>query len=249
MVKNKKYGLIGKNISYSFSKKYFTEKFKNLELDNYSYNNFDLQTIEEFPSVYDAVIDTIQGFNVTIPYKEEIISYLDEMDDDANIIGAVNTIKISKEGRLKGYNTDIYGFENSLNPLLKSHVKKALILGTGGASKAIAFVLKKNDISVIFVSRNPSNPKTISYEDLTEEVIHNHHLIINCTPLGTFPNTESLPDIPYEFLNDKHFLFDLVYNPAITEFLAKGKERGATIKNGEEMLKLQADQAWRIWNS
>lgn len=249
MTKIKKYGLIGKNISYSFSKKYFTEKFKDLKLNNYSYDNFDIQSIEEFPTMYDAVIDSIQGFNVTIPYKQEIIKYLDEIDDDAKAIGAVNTIKISSKGKLKGYNTDIYGFENSLKPLLKSNVKKALILGTGGASKAIAYVLNKNDISFNFVSRNAIRPKTISYDDLTEEVISNHQLIINCTPLGTFPNIENSPDIPYEFLTDKHFLFDLVYNPSITVFLAKGKKQGAIIKNGEEMLQLQADRAWQIWNS
>jgi len=249
MTKNKKYGLIGKNISYSFSKKYFTEKFKNLELNNYSYDNFDLETIEEFPSIYESVMGQIQGFNVTIPYKQEIIGYLDEIDDDASIIGAVNTIKISNKGKLKGYNTDIYGFEHSLKPLLRSNIKNALILGTGGASKAIAFVLKKNNINCNFVSRSPTKPKTISYDDLTEKVIDKHHLIVNCTPIGTFPNIESAPEIPYEFLGDAHLLYDLVYNPEVSKFLEKGKERSASIKNGEEMLQLQADRAWEIWNS
>ena len=249
MTKNKKFGLIGKNISYSFSKKYFTEKFKNLELDNYTYENFDLQAIEDFPAMYKDLRDQIQGFNVTIPYKQDIIKYLDDIDEDANTIGAVNTIKILKEGKLKGYNTDIYGFENSLRPLLHSHIKKALILGTGGASKAIAFVLKKNDIYCNFVSRNPTNLQTISYDDLDVRVISKHHLIINCTPVGTFPNIESSPEIPYEFLGDKHFLYDLVYNPEVSTFLAKGEERGAKIKNGEEMLQLQADRSWEIWNS
>ena len=249
MKKNKKFGLLGKDISYSFSKKYFTEKFKNLGLKNYSYDNFDLQKIEDFPSEYDAVIDCIQGFNVTIPYKEEIIRYLDDIDDEAKTIGAVNTIKINQDGKLKGYNTDIYGFENSMKPLLKSNVKKALILGTGGASKAIAFVLNKNDIRFKYVSRSPKDSRTISYRDLTEEVINNHQLIVNCTPLGTFPNIESSPDIPYEFLTEEHFLFDLVYNPELSVFLFRGKERGAIIKNGEEMLQLQADRSWEIWNS
>jgi shikimate dehydrogenase len=249
MTKNKKFGLIGKNISYSFSKKYFTEKFKNLELNNYTYENFDLRAIEDFPAMYKDLRGQIQGFNVTIPYKQDIIKYLDEIDEDANTIGAVNTIKIMKEGKLKGYNTDIYGFENSLRPLLQSHIKKALILGTGGASKAIAFVLKKNDIYCNFVSRNPTNTQTISYDDLDVRVISNHHLIINCTPVGTFPNIESSPGIPYEFLGDKHFLYDLVYNPEVSTFLAKGEERGAKIKNGEEMLQLQADRSWEIWNS
>jgi shikimate dehydrogenase len=249
MIKNKKYGLIGKNLSYSFSKKYFTEKFKNLGLNNYSYENFDLQTIEEFPSMLESVIDQIQGFNVTIPYKQEIIEYLDEIDEEANSIGAVNTIKISKEGKLKGYNTDIYGFEHSLKPLLRSHVKNALILGTGGASKAIAFVLEKNNIQFNFVSRIPTKPRTISYDDLTGTIITEHHLIINCTPIGTFPKIESSPEIPYEFMGHKHLLYDLVYNPEVSTFLNKGKARGTNIKNGEEMLRLQADRSWEIWNS
>lgn len=248
-MKNKKYGLIGKNISYSFSKKYFTEKFRNLGLNNYSYDNFDLQSIEEFPSIYKSVIDQIQGFNVTIPYKQKIIEYIDEIDEDANTIGAVNTIKISEKGKLKGYNTDIYGFEQSLKPLLKSHVKNALILGTGGASKAIAFVLKNNNIRFNFVSRIPIKPQTISYDDLTEQVLDKHHLIINCTPIGTFPDIRNSPEIPYEFLGDKHLLYDLVYNPKVSAFLAKGKAHGTSIKNGEEMLQLQADRSWEIWNS
>ena len=249
MIKSKKYGLIGKNIAYSFSKRYFTEKFKNLHLNKYSYDNFDLQTIEDFPSLYNSLIDEIQGFNVTIPYKEEIIKYLDEIDGDADAIGAVNTIKILKKNKIKGYNTDIYGFEHSLRPLLESHIKNALILGTGGASKAIAFVLEKNNIYCNFVSRNPTKSQIISYVDLTKEVMAKNHLIVNCTPIGTFPNIESSPDIPYEFLTDKHFLYDLVYNPEISSFLAKGKEYGTVIKNGEEMLQLQADKSWEIWNS
>ena len=249
MIKSKKYGLIGKNIAYSFSKRYFTEKFNNLDLNNYSYDNFDLQTMEDFPSLYNSLIDEIQGFNVTIPYKEEIIKYLDEIDGDADAIGAVNTIKILKKNKIKGYNTDIYGFEHSLRPLLESHIKNALILGTGGASKAIAFVLEKNNIYCNFVSRNPTKSQIISYVDLTKEVMAKNHLIVNCTPIGTFPNIESSPDIPYEFLTDKHFLYDLVYNPEISSFLAKGKEYGTVIKNGEEMLQLQADKSWEIWNS
>jgi len=249
MKKNKKYGLIGKNISYSFSKRYFSEKFKNLDLNNYSYDNFDLQTIADFPILLEDTADEIRGFNVTIPYKEEIVKYLDEIDDDAKEIGAVNTIKIFNNKKIKGYNTDIYGFEYSLKPLLKSHVKNALILGTGGASKAIAFVLAKNKINCNFVSRNPTKNKTISYEDLTEEIMDKHYLIVNCTPIGTFPNINSSPDIPYEFLTEKHFLYDLVYNPEVSLFLKKGKDRGAIIKNGEEMLELQADRSWEIWNS
>lgn len=249
MSKSKKFGLIGKNISYSFSKNYFTKKFKNLGLDNYSYDNFDMQSIDEFPLIYENFKGEIGGINVTIPYKEEIIKYLDDTDQDAKKIGAVNTIKITEEGKLIGYNTDIYGFEESLKPLLKPHVKNALVLGTGGASKAIAFVLNKNNISCNFVSRNPSNDKTIAYEELTKKVIKHNHLIINCTPIGTFPNVENAPSIPYKFLSNRHILFDLVYNPEVTKFLKNGMKRGAIIKNGEEMLKLQANKAWDIWNS
>jgi shikimate dehydrogenase len=208
-----------------------------------------MQSIDEFPSVYNSIKDEIKGINVTIPYKEEIFKYLDDVDEDAKKIGAVNTIKITTSGRLKGFNTDIYGFEESLKPLLKSHVKNALILGTGGASKAIAFVLKKNKITCNFVSRTPSNSETISYDELTEKVIKVSHLIINCTPIGTFPNIEKSPEIPYEFLSNRHLLFDLVYNPEVTRFLENGLKQGAATKNGEEMLKLQADKSWEIWNT
>ncbi len=249
MAKKIKFGLIGKNISYSFSKKYFTEKFINLKLDKYSYENFDLKNIDEFPLVLDKNRDMLQGINVTIPYKQEIFGYLDEIDEDARTIGAVNTIKILKNGKLKGFNTDVYGFEQSLKPLLKNHIKNALILGTGGASKAVAFVLNKLGIGFKFVSRKSSNELSILYEQLTEDVMNSHHLIINCTPIGTYPKIENSPIIPYHFLTNSHFLYDLIYNPSETLFLAKGKEKGAIIKNGEQMLKLQADKAWDIWTS
>jgi len=243
------FGLLGKNISYSFSKKYFTEKFKELQLEHYSYKNFDLQRIEDFPLILSKNMDQLKGFNITIPYKEEIFQYLDEVDIDAETIGAVNTIKVMEDYRLKGFNTDVYGFENSLKSLLKGYEKQALILGTGGASKAIAFVLNKLNIDFKFVSRDPKNKNTIAYHHLNEEVIKQSHLIVNCTPLGTFPNVEDLPNIPYEFLTKEHILYDLIYNPAETSFLRKGKEMDCTIKNGEEMLQLQADRSWEIWNS
>ena len=249
MIKKMRFGLIGRNISYSFSRKYFSDKFSELKLDNYSYDNFDLQTIDEFPSVIGESIQSIQGLNVTIPYKLEVFKYLDEIDEDAKIIGAVNTIKILENGRLKGFNTDVFGFEQSLKPLLKKHVKSALILGTGGASKAVAFVLNKLNITYKFVSRTPKNIQTISYDELTKDVILNHHLIINCTPIGTIPDTDSSPNIPYQFIANKHFLYDLIYNPSETLFLSKGKEKGAIIKNGLQMLELQADKAWEIWTS
>ena len=249
MDKKVKYGIIGKNISYSFSKKYFTKKFIQLKLNHHSYENFDIQSIEELPLILNENTPSLKGINVTIPYKEEVFKYLDEIDEDAKTIGAVNTIKISKDYKLKGYNTDAYGFEKSLKPLLKNHINKALILGTGGASKAIAFVLNKLKIQFKFVSRTPDNTQTISYNDLTDEIIDSHHLIINCTPLGTFPEVENSPNIPYQHLTNRHLLYDLIYNPIETSFLSKGKEMGATIKNGKQMLELQADKAWEIWNS
>jgi len=243
----KLYGLLGKNISYSFSKKYFTYKFNEANLDC-TYKNFDLNSINELPEILDANIDYLKGFNVTTPYKETIFNYLDEVNQVAKEIGAVNCVKIIDKYYLKGYNTDAYGFGNSLKPLLKKQHKKALILGTGGASKAVAFVLKKLGIDFKFVSRNPVE-KQISYINLSKNSIENHTVIINTTPLGTKNNSEKeCPNIPYQFINDKHLLFDLIYNPKETVFLKKGKEKGATIKNGLEMLELQAEKSWEIWN-
>ncbi|KGL63910.1 shikimate dehydrogenase family protein [Polaribacter sp. Hel1_85] len=247
--KNKVFGLLGKDIEYSFSRGYFTEKFEKLNLKNYKYVNFDLQKIEEFPAVIEEGGKTLGGINVTIPYKEEVMQYLDKLDKTAKKIGAVNTIKFTKRGNLKGYNSDVVGFEKSIFPLIKKHHKRALILGTGGASKAIAYALKKNDIKFKFVSRNPKGKKQISYQDLTEKVLNKYQIIINSTPVGTSPNTEKCPDIPYQFITDKHLLYDLIYNPEVTTFLAKGKEQGAAIKNGYQMLQLQAEESWRIWNN
>lgn len=243
------FGLIGKNIAYSFSRNYFNEKFKKLGLKDYSYVNFDIPEIENFSNIFMENNTTLGGMNVTIPYKEAVIPYLDELDTDAKKIGAVNTIKILPNGRTKGYNTDVYGFENALKPLLKGNETHALILGTGGASKAIAFVLKKLNISYLYVSRTPKNSKTISYSALSESIIKKHTLIVNSTPLGTHPNIKDCPQIPYQFLSEGHVLFDLIYNPAITAFLDKGRQKGAAIKNGEQMLELQAEKAWEIWNN
>ena len=244
---SKTFGLLGKNISYSFSRGYFTEKFEKLKLNKYKYLNFDIQQIKDFPSIIGEE-KNLRGINVTIPYKEEIIPFLDKLDETAKNIGAVNTIKFTKRGNLKGYNSDVVGFENSIKPLLKSHHKKALILGTGGASKAIAFALNKNSIKFKFVSRNPEGKKEMSYDSLSEEILLKYTVIINCTPLGTFPKTEKCPDIPYQFITDAHLLYDLIYNPEVSTFLSKGKEKGAIIKNGFEMLQLQAEESWRIWN-
>lgn len=241
----KQFGLIGKNISYSFSQQHFTEKFNTEKLNGYRYDNFDIENIEQFPQVIKDT-DNLIGLNVTIPYKETIFPYLDKISSKAQRIGAVNTIKITKKGSLKGYNTDEYGFRKSLVPYLKKHHKKALILGTGGASKAIAFTLRKLNIPYQFVSRK--NDETYQYSTLTPEIIKTHQIIINCTPLGTFPNIDDCPDIPYEAISSDHLLYDLIYNPEETLFLKKGKERGATTCNGLSMLILQAQKAWEIWN-
>ena len=214
------FGLLGKNISYSFSRGFFTEKFKALNFKKNKYVNFDIQQIEDFPSIINKE-QNLKGLNVTIPYKEEVIKYLDKLDTTAKKIGAVNTIKFTKRGNLKGYNSDVVGFENSIKPLLKKHHNKALILGTGGASKAIAFVLKKNNIKYKFVSRSPEGKKEISYDSLTQEVLQKYSVIINCTPLGTAPNIEKCPNIPYQYLTEKHLLFDLIYNPEVSTFLSK----------------------------
>ncbi|MCI2230141.1 shikimate dehydrogenase [Polaribacter sp. MSW13] len=244
--KNKVFGLLGKDISYSFSRGYFSNKFKNENLKNHQYVNFDIPKIQDFPLILED--KNIKGINVTIPYKEEIIPFLDKLDKTAKKIGAVNTIKFTKKGKLKGYNSDVVGFENSIKPLLKNHHKKAFILGTGGASKAIAYALKKNKIKYKFVSRNPEGKKQISYDSLSEKLINDYTVIINCTPLGTSPEIEKHPNIPYQFLTEKHLLFDLIYNPEVSTFLSKGKEKGATIKNGLQMLELQAEESWRVWN-
>ncbi|AFL81748.1 shikimate 5-dehydrogenase [Aequorivita sublithincola DSM 14238] len=241
-----KFGLAGKNISYSFSKTFFSEKFESEDLPH-SYENFDISSIEFFPKIISETPD-LKGLNVTIPYKQEVISYLHSLDKEAEKIGAVNTIKILKDNKLKGYNTDHFGFQKSLEALLPLQQKTALILGTGGASKAVAYALEKLGFSFKFVSRSKVM-NTLNYEDLNKSILDNHLLIINCTPLGTFPNITDCPPIPYQFLTKNHLLFDLIYNPAETEFLKRGKLQGAKTSNGLKMLELQAEKAWEIWNS
>lgn len=241
-----KFGLVGKNISYSFSKGYFTQKFITLGLNEHTYENFDLVQIEDFQKLINQNKD-LKGLNVTIPYKEAIIPYLDELNPKAKKIGAVNTIKFTKMG-LKGYNTDIYGFKKSIRPFLKKHHKRALILGTGGASKAVAFVFGELGLDFKYVSRRPVGNQ-FSYMDLNEKILDKYTILVNCTPLGTFPNIEEKPDIPYQFIQDKHLLFDLIYNPEKTAFLKEGEKQGASICNGHKMLELQAEKAWKIWNS
>ena len=242
----KNFGLLGKNIDYSFSRGYFKNKFETNKLDC-TYNNFDLKTIEEFETLKTSKTP-LSGLNVTIPYKQVVIPYLDAIDSEAQEIGAVNTIKI-EHGKLTGYNTDHFGFENSLKPHLKPHHKRALILGTGGASKAVAFAFKKMNIHFEYVSRTPSSNVKYSYESLAIEGIKDYQIIINCTPLGTFPDIDKCPEIPYEQITSDHLLFDLIYNPEVTLFLKHGKVKNATTLNGLEMLRLQAEKSWEIWNS
>lgn len=243
-----KFGLLGKDISYSFSRKYFTEKFQELGLKDYKYSNFDIPEIEEFPFLLYHREDEFRGVNVTIPYKESVMRYLDDVDEDARNIGAVNTIKITDDNKLVGYNTDFYGFQNAIQPLLKSNHKKALILGTGGASKAIAYAFDKMNIEYKFVSRKVSEGRFL-YSMLNEQIMEEYTVIVNSSPVGTHPNINESPNIPFQFITNKHLLFDLIYNPAETKFLSEGKKRGAIIKNGLEMLQLQAEKSWKIWNS
>jgi len=241
----KTYGLIGKNIDYSFSRTYFNQKFSSEKIDAI-YKNFDLEDIAEFPKLLREG-KNINGFNVTIPYKEAIIPYLDEIEDTAKEIGAVNTIKIKGNGKLIGYNTDFFGFSEALKSYLKPHHTKALILGTGGASKAVSYALQKLGIEFTYVSRSKSSHNFI-YSDLTPEIMEEYDLIINCTPLGTFPNIEQFPPIPTQFLTSKHLIFDLIYNPSHTKLMKLALNQNAEVTNGLTMLEFQAEKAWEIWN-
>lgn len=243
---NNLFGLLGKNIGYSFSVGYFAEKFKSLNLEDYEYVNFDIPSIEKFPNIIKEN-PNLKGMNVTIPYKEAVIPYLDKISKKAEKIGAVNTIKFTKSGKLKGYNSDYYGFKKSLKPLLEPHHKKALILGTGGASKGIAFALEELGILYTFVSREATD-ESIGYNLVNATTFDNHQIVINCTPLGTSPNVDAFPPIPYEYFTTKHIAHDLIYNPEETIFLKKAKKYGAKTKNGLEMLRYQAEKSWRIWN-
>lgn len=241
-----RFGLLGYPLSHSFSQKYFTDKFAAMGLTDHVYENFSLASIDELTKVLNEKPD-LCGFNITIPYKKQVIAFLDDASEVVKKIGACNCVHI-RQGKRMGYNTDVVGFEQSLLPFLKPHHTKALILGTGGASAAVEYVLQKRGITVQYVSRHAGNG-SIAYSDLDAEILATHHLIINCTPLGMYPKVDEYPDIPYEFLTPQHHLYDLIYNPAETKFLAKGKERGASIQNGQEMLVLQAEESWRIWNS
>jgi len=245
-IAKKRYGLLGKNISYSFSKGYFSDKFKNGNFSSCSYENFDIQEIAAFTQITKDTAH-LKGLNVTIPYKEAVIPFLDKLSKKAAKIGAVNTIKVTKKGKLKGYNTDYYGFKKSLEPLLLSHHKKALVLGTGGASKGVAYALDELGLLYTFVSRE-AKENAITYSQINAATFDNYQIIINASPVGTSPNVEAFPLLPYELFTEQHIAFDLIYNPAETQFLKKAKEKGAQIKNGLDMLIFQAEKAWEIWN-
>jgi shikimate dehydrogenase len=245
------YGLIGFPLTHSFSQKYFTDKFEREGIIHCSYANYPIENIGFLPHLI-AGNENLMGLNVTIPYKEQVIPYLDEVDDNIPLIGAVNTLKITRKSgkiHLKGYNTDVYGFSASLKPYLKEHYQKALILGTGGASKAAAFVLEGLGFEITWVSRNPKNDKQVSYARLTPELVAGARVIVNTSPLGMYPDTGSCPDIPYEAITPDHVLFDMIYNPPETKFMTLGGKQGAKVINGLKMLHLQAERSWKIWNS
>ncbi len=285
------YGLIGKPLTHSFSKKYFTEKFEKENISDCEYNLYPIEQIDQLPQLI-ADNTTLRGLNVTIPYKESIIPFLDDLDETAKAVGAVNCVKVKrreplptspmgrssntpadteifsmekpppqslsrqrrgggKEGLLIGYNTDVYGFRQSIKPFLEMQHEQALILGTGGASKAVAFVLKEIGIDCYFVSRQRQqeiNNNLFLYEELNENIINAFKLIVNTSPVGMYPSINEAPEIPYQYISPAHLLYDLVYNPAETEFLKRGKSQGATTVNGLSMLHQQAEEAWRIWN-
>lgn len=243
-----KYGIIGLPLGHSFSPGFFNEKFQNEGIDAV-YEMFELPQIEALQEVL-AANPTLRGFNVTIPYKQQVIEYLDEISEEARAIGAVNVVRITHNGKkttLKGFNSDVIGFTRSIEPLIEKHHKKALILGTGGSSKAIEYGLRSLGLETIKVSRY-ERKDTIQYEKITPDVIRDYNVIVNCTPVGMYPHTEECPPLPYEAMDGHTLLYDLIYNPNETLFLKKGREQGAVVKNGLEMLLLQAYASWEMWN-
>ncbi len=247
--KSKIYGLIGFPLGHSFSQTYFNQKFESEGIDA-SYENFEIEDIGDLMEIF-AEYPELSGLNVTIPYKQLVIPYMDEMDPVAKEIGAVNVIKIIRKEdgdfKLKGYNSDIIGFSDSIAPLLKPHHKKALVLGTGGASKAVMLGLKKLGVEPVLVSRT-AKEGVLTYKDLDKNIIDSHTVIVNTTPVGMYPHIDDFPNIPYHLLTDKHLCYDLIYNPDTTAFMRKAQENGAEVKNGLEMLLLQAFASWKIWN-
>lgn len=245
-----KLGLIGFPLGHSFSKSYYLNKFEREDITGIDYELYALESIDSFKKLYDTDVE-FRGFNVTIPHKMAVMPLLNELSPEAEAIGAVNCITIDHKGGqpiLKGYNTDAFGFEESLKPLLKNCHKKALVLGNGGAAKAVLYALTKLGIPYLIVSRTKDNGD-LTYEELDATTLAAHQIIINCSPVGTFPNIDQCPTIPYEEITKDHLLYDLIYNPAETLFLSKGKEKGATIKNGYDMLLLQAEKNWAIWSN
>lgn len=242
------YGLIGRSLGHSFSEKFFSEKFRRENIRDCVYQNFEIEDLaERIPLLKRNSL--IKGLNVTIPYKTGIISFLDEQSEEVVSINACNCIKITN-GKWKGFNTDIIGFEKSFTPHLKSFHEKALILGTGGASKAVEFVLQKLKINYLKVSRRKSDDEnTITYEDIAEKGLKDFQIVINTTPLGTFPKIDECPPLPYEQVTNQHYFFDLIYNPPKTLFLSFAEKNGAAIENGAKMLQIQAEESWKIWNS
>lgn len=239
-----KYGIIGYPLGHSFSRAFFTEKFQREHIDA-EYVNFEIPSADMLPGIVQAN-PNLCGLNVTLPHKEAVIPMLDELSDEAKEIGAVNVIRV-KDGRLKGFNSDIIGFMDSIRPLLKPWHQHALVLGTGGASRAIRVGLQRLGIQWTYVSRTPA-PGRLTYADLTSELMEHYQVIVNCSPVGMFPRVDACPDIPYQLLTGRHLLYDLVYNPQETLFLKRGAEHGAAVKNGLEMLHLQALASWRFWN-
>lgn len=242
----RRYGLIGYPLTHSFSQKFFNEKFELLGLYDCVYSNFSLKEISELSPLLENQID-LYGLNITIPYKKKVLDFLTDATEVVTKIGACNCIHIHA-GKITGYNTDVFGFEQSLLPYLQSHHTSALVLGTGGASAAVEFVLEKLGIAIQFVSRKSSD-KSISYNQVDKDMLASHQLIINTTPLGMYPNADFFPAIPYQFLTPDHHLYDMIYNPAETKFIEKGKWQGASTQNGMDMLILQAEESWRIWNT
>lgn len=240
-----KYGLIGFPLTHSFSKKYFTEKFERESIVDHAYELFPIQDISALPGVLTAVPE-LKGLNVTIPYKEQVIAFLDEQSAVVREIQACNCIRII-EGKLIGYNTDVIGFEKTLDRKLSQRHNRALVLGTGGAAKAVHYVLRNKGIEFLEVSRTPKDG-CLTYADVSEEILLTHTLIINTTPLGMYPQVDESPALPYDKLTNQHYLYDLVYNPAKTKFLMEGERRGALIENGADMLVIQAEASWDIWN-
>lgn len=248
-MKDKVYGLLGYPLGHSFSKNFFNNKFESEKIDA-EYINFEIPDINMLMEVI-SEHHNLEGLNVTIPYKQQVIPFLDELDEDAARIGAVNVIKIIRENgdlKLKGYNSDIIGFCDSIAPLIKPHMKKALILGTGGAAKAVFVGLEKLGIEPQYVSRKKSD-NAIIYSEINKDIINEYHIIVNTTPLGMYPNIDESPDIPYELLTDKHLCYDLLYNPDETLFMKNAKAQGAETKNGLEMLLLQAFASYDIWTT